>query len=88
MRQREHLLAQCEVQRMELATVARQSAGAIKIADRVVGAFNYFRDHPMVLGVVVALLVVLRRRPLWGWARRGFLLWRAYRAIAKTRLAG
>lgn len=85
MRQREQLLAQCDVQRAELVTITRQSEGAIKVVDRVVGAVNYFRSHPVALGVAVALLVVMQRRGLWGWARRGFILWRAYRAFGKSR---
>lgn len=85
MRQRGQLLAQCGVQRAELATITRRSEGAIKVVDRVLGAVNYLRSHPVVIGVVVALLVVFQRRALWGWARRGFVLWRAYRAIAKSR---
>lgn len=86
MRQRERLLTQCEMQRMDLAIIARQSEGTIKVIDRVIGVVNYFRGHPMMLGVVVASLAVIQRRSWWGWVRRAFLLWRAYRAFRTSRL--
>lgn len=86
MRRREQLLAQCDAQRMDLAAIARQSEGAIKVVDNVVGAVNYLRNHPVVLAAAVALLVVIRRRGLWDWARHGFLLWRAYRAFRSSKL--
>ena len=85
MREREHLLAQCNAQRVELAAIARQSAGAIKVADHVIGAIRFFRGHPLLLGVAVALLVVIQRRGLWQWVRRGFVLWRTYRAFGGSK---
>ena len=85
LREREHLLARCDAQRVELATIARQSAGAIKIVDRVVGVIRCFRSHPMLLGVAVAALVVIQRRSLWRWVRRGFVLWRTYRVFGNSK---
>ena len=81
MHRREHLLVQCDVQRTDLAVIARRSAGAIKVVDQAIGVVNFFRTHPMLLAVAVAALAVIQRRGLWGWARRGFLLWRAYRVF-------
>jgi hypothetical protein len=85
MRERERLLAQCEMQRADLAIIARQSEGAIKVIDRVIGVANYFRRRPIVLGVAVAALAVIQRRGWWGWVRRTFLLWRSYRAFRMAR---
>ena len=85
MRKRERLLARCDTQRAELAALARPWEGPFRIADRAVAGINYLRDHPVVLGVAVALLVVIQRRSLWAWVRRGFALWRAYRALVRFR---
>ena len=80
-RQRERLLARCDAQRAELTALARRWQGPLKAADRAVAGLNYLRHHPLILGAAVALLAVIQRRGWWSWARRGFLLWRAYRAL-------
>ncbi len=81
MRERERLLARCGAQRAEIAALARQWEGPLTVADHAVAGINYLRRHPVVLGVLVALLTVVQRRGLWVWTRRGFELWRAYRAL-------
>ena len=85
MRQRERLLARCNAQRGEIAALARQLEGPLAIVDRVIASINYLRQHPVVLGVLVALLAIVQRRGWWGWAQRGFVLWRAYRAFRNSR---
>ena len=85
MRRRERLLARCDAQRAELTTLAQRWEGPLKVADRVVAVINYLRGHPLVLGAAVTLLVVVQRRDLWSWVRRGFMLWRAYRTLGKSR---
>jgi len=81
MRRRERLLARCNVQRGEIAALARQFEAPLAIADRVIAGIKYLHEHPVVLGVLVALLAIFKRRGWWGWAQRGFVLWRAYRAF-------
>jgi hypothetical protein len=85
MRRRERLLARCAAQRTELTTIARQWEGPLQVADRALAGINYLRSHPVILGVLAALLVVIQRRGLWGWVRRGFVLWRAYRALGNAK---
>ncbi len=84
-RKRERLLARCDAQRAELSSLAQQWEGPLKIADRAVAGINYLRHHPVILGAAVALLVVIQRRGWWGWVQRGFVLWRAYRALGKSK---
>ena len=81
---RERLLAVCAAQRDELAVLAQQFEGPLKIANGAVAAVHYLRRHPIVLGAAVALLTVIERRRLWIWARRGFSVWRTYRALRNT----
>jgi hypothetical protein len=80
-REREILLMRCDAQRLELAATIDQLQGPLKVADRAVEGINYLRSHPLVFGAALALLVVTGRRGWWGWLRRGFILWRAYRAF-------
>jgi hypothetical protein len=86
MRERERLLTQCEVQRTDLAAVATQSEGMLRVIDHVVGVVRYLRNNPMMIGVAAAAVAVVQRRSLWGWVRRAFMLWRAYRAFRGTAL--
>ncbi len=81
MRQRERLLARCNSQRGDVTALTRQLEGPFAIADRALAGINYLRQHPVVTGVLVALLALVGRRGWWGWAQRGFVLWRAYRAF-------
>jgi len=85
MRERERLLARCDAQRAEIAALAPQWEGPLRIADRVVAGVNYLRHHPVVLGVLVAALAIVQRRGWWGWVQRGFVLWRGYRAFRNSR---
>ncbi len=85
MRERERLLARCNAQRAEIAVLTRQLDGPLAIADRAIAGINYLRQHPAVLGALVALLAIVQRRGWWGWAQRGFVLWRAYRAFRDSR---
>ena len=86
MRERERLLARCDAQRTELTIITRQWEGPLQVADRALAGINYLRSHPVIVGILAALLVVIQRRGLWGWVRRGFMLWRAYRALGKAKL--
>ena len=81
MRRRERLLARCDAQRAELTALARRWQGPLNAADRAVAGLNYLRHHPVILGAAIALLLVIQRRGWWRWARRGFTVWRAYRAL-------
>ena len=78
------MLARCAAQRDALALLTRRLDGPIKIADRGIAGVHYLRQHPLVLGALVAVATVTQRRGLWKWAQRGFVAWRAYRAFGKT----
>lgn len=84
MRERERLLMRCDAQRLELTETIDQLQGPIKVADRAIEGINYLRDHPLVFGTALALLVVIRPRGWLGWLRRGFMLWRTYRAFRSS----
>ncbi len=81
--ERDALLALCAAQRDDLSMVIGQLAGPIKVADRGISVARYLRDRPLALGAVAAMLAATRGRGVWKWARRGFVAWRAYRALRK-----
>ena len=83
-RKRERLLASCDAQRDDLAMLAQELAGPLKVADRAIAGVHYLRAHPLVLGAAVAALAVVQRRGWWKWAQRGFMAWRAYHAFSKS----
>lgn len=85
MRERERLLARCNAQRGEIAALVGQLEGPIAIADRAIAGINYLRQHPVILGVLVAVLAIVQRRGWWGWTQRAFVLWRAYRAFRDSK---
>jgi hypothetical protein len=84
MRQRERLIAKCDAQRLELSALARQFAGPLAMADRVAAGYDYLRRHPTLVGVAAGLLLIVRRRNWWSWLKRGYVVWRAYRALDRT----
>src|SRR5690349_5517344 len=79
LRERERLIAQCDFQREELATLAQGFQRTASIADRIIRVVKYLRAHPLIAAGGIALIAVLRRRVLWRWSKVGFLIWRAYR---------
>jgi hypothetical protein len=84
MRQRERLIARCDAQRADFSALTRQFEGPLSVADRVIAGFDYLRRHPMLLGIAAGLLLIVRRRNWWSWLRRGYVVWRAYRALDRT----
>ena len=84
MLKRERLLALCDAQRDALATLTQPLEGPLQVADRALAGARYLRDRPLVLAAAVAGLAVVQRRGLWKWAKRGFVVWRAYRALGRS----
>jgi len=81
---RERLLARCNAQRDDLATLAEQWRGPLHAADRVVAGVRYLRRHPLVVAGAVALAAVVERRHLWKWGQRAFVAWRTYGLLKKS----
>jgi hypothetical protein len=83
-RRREQLTAQCAAQRAGVVALLDQLQGPLKIADHALDGIEFLRKRPAVLVVLAAVLTVVQRRGLWGWVRRGVMLWRGYRALSKS----
>ena len=81
MRERERLLLRCDAQRLEIASTVDRLQGPLRIIDRTIDGVNFLRSHPVAVGLAVAVMTVMRPRGALRWLRRGFFLWRAYRAF-------
>ena len=80
---RAELIARCAAQRADLTVILDHLAGPLRIVDRGISCARYLRARPLALAVLAALLTAARDRGVWKWAQRGFVAWRAYRALAK-----
>ena len=80
---RAELIARCAAQRADLTVILDHLAGPLRIVDSGISCARYLRDRPLALAALTALLTAARGRGGWKWAQRGFVAWRAYRALAK-----
>ncbi len=76
---RERLLAKAAAQRDEVALLLAPWHAPLAVADRGVAIAAYVREHPSLVVVAVAALVVLSPKRAFRWARRAFAVWRGYR---------
>ncbi|MFZ2855289.1 MAG: YqjK-like family protein [Rhodocyclaceae bacterium] len=72
--QRALLGQQLEPVRSALHSADRASAG-------LRAGIGYLRQHPGIVLAAVAVLAILKPRRTWRWAQRGFVAWRAWRAV-------
>ena len=77
------LIALCAAQRDEVGALMGRLEGPLKIADRGISIARYLRARPLALVAISALAAATRGHGAWKWARRGFVAWRAYRALGK-----
>jgi hypothetical protein len=76
---RERLLAKSAAQRDEVALLLAPWHAPLAIADKGLMIAAYLREHPSIVVVAVAALVVLSPKRAFRWARRAFAAWRGYR---------
>lgn len=88
---RGRLLERIAAQRAALAGQLQPVSAALHATDRAVagvqGATAYLKAHPRGVAAALALLVVLKPRRVWRWAKRGFVVWRAWRALRQRATA-
>jgi len=76
---RERLLAKAAAQREEVALLLAPWQAPLAFADKGLTVATYLREHPSIVIVAVAALVVLSPKRAYRWARRSFAVWRGYR---------
>lgn len=83
--ERGRLLERISNQRQLLGQQMQPVGDALRSADRAISTLrngsDYVKQHPEVVTVAVAVLVVLQPRRVWRWTKRGFFAWRAWRTL-------
>ena len=68
---RRMLLGKIESQRMEVAEISRHFVKPVAIADLVLKAAHFIRNHPALSSSVMAALMALRRKSIAGLFQKG-----------------
>jgi hypothetical protein len=76
---RDRLLAKAAAQREEVALLLAPLHAPLAVADKGLTVAAYLREHPSIVVVAVAALIVLSPKRAFRWARRAFAAWRGYR---------
>lgn len=80
MRRRGELLARIASQRGQLSEVGARLQAPLAWADRGVAVARFMRSHPVLVGVIAA--VVIRRRGASGMVSIAWRVWKGYRSFA------
>lgn len=80
------LRARIAEQRRALAMHSQPLASALAVVDRGRDGFDWLKQHPGIVGVAAACLVILKPRRAFRWAQRGFLLWRGWKSLRNRTL--
>jgi len=84
---RARLSARAGAERESIAGFVAQSDGAFRMAAGVLaairGLLGELRERPLFTGIGIALLIALRPRRAFGWALKGWSLWRAVRGVQR-----
>ena len=81
------LVARAANQRSELAQALTPWRRPLAVVDKGVLAARYLGRHPGLVVGAVAFVAVLRPKRVFGWLRRGWVVWRIALAV-KRKLSG
>ena len=83
--QRGRLLERISTQRILLAQQVAPLRSTFDLPDRVAMRWQqgqeFVRQHPLVMTLAVASLLLLRPAPLLRWTQRGLVVWKAWRSL-------
>lgn len=72
------LVARSDLQREQIAEIARQWRAPLALLDTGIGLLKTAARQPALIVLGVALLTRTRSMPLAAWLRRGALAWQMY----------
>ena len=78
---RGELTAHIAMQRMAIAGHSRPVERVLGRADQAVRGISWLNRHPQIVLAFVAGIVIVRPRRAWRWAKRGFFVWRGWKAL-------
>lgn len=81
------LVARAATQRQELAQAFAPWRGPLAVVDQGVLAARYLGRHPELVVGALAFAAVLSPKRVFGWLRRGWVVWRMALAM-KRKLSG
>ena len=88
--ERGRLIERISNQRQLLGEQLQPVGASLHTADRAVTTLRngskYLKQHPEVVTVAVAVLVVVQPRRVWRWGKRGFFVWRSWRMLRRQLL--
>ncbi|WP_367847898.1 YqjK family protein [Rhodoferax sp. WC2427] len=65
----------------ELAPLRRVSNASNVLSALVAEAVAYVRARPVAMALLLGGLVLVKPKGVWRWAKRGFFIWRGFRAV-------
>jgi len=85
--ERGRLIERISNQRRLLGQQLQPLGAGLATADRAIASVrqgsDYVKQHPEMVAVGVAVLVVLQPRRVWRWSQRVFFVWRTWRMLRK-----
>jgi len=83
--ERGRLIERISSQRQLLGQQLQPLGAGLARADRTIAGIrqssDYVKQHPEMVAVGVAALVVLQPRRVWRWSQRLFFVWRTWRML-------
>ncbi|MGE5385322.1 MAG: YqjK family protein [Betaproteobacteria bacterium] len=68
-------------QREALANNLQPVATVLNVGDRARDGVDWLKNHPALVAVAAAAVVIAKPRGVWRWAKRGFVLFRGWKAL-------
>lgn len=65
----------------ELAPLQRITQAGNTLSALVDEAVAYVRQRPLAMSALAAGVLLLKPKGVWRWAKRGFFVWRGWRAV-------
>ena len=85
--ERGRLIERISSQRQLLGQQLQPLGAGLATAGRAIASIrqgsDYVKQHPEMVAVGVAALVVLQPRRVWRWSQRLFFVWRTWRMLRK-----
>jgi len=78
---RHELIHRSRVLRSQLVNDASAFSPVLTSADRVREGVHWLKQHPLWVGVAVAVLVASRPSRLWRWGRKAWTVWRFWQRL-------
>jgi hypothetical protein len=83
--ERGRLLERIQYQRAalvrELAPLQRAAHKGDHLTGLLAELLSFAKQNPLTLGAAAAVLLVFKPRLAWRWGKRGFAMWRGWRAL-------